>query len=185
MTNIAFIDCETTGINPDGNFLLEVACIVTDGDLNVLDDLGYNAVISYSKEAALRMRHLVANDFVREMHDKTGLWDLIRGDAAKPLWQVEGELVRYLQSFGNPPRSMPIGGNSPRLDANFLDYWMPDVTAELSYRLVDVSSVAQLVRNWYPENEWSQHVKTSDHTAMHDIQESIREMRFYKEEFFR
>jgi len=173
----AWIDVETTGLDAEGKHLLEVACIVTDADLNILHSNGFQAVVRYSVQEVVGLM-LEANDYVVEMHTKTGLWD--RLTSGKPAEEVDASLRNYLASF-SPARTMPVAGNSVRLDMNFIDKHLPLTSAHLDYHMRDVSSIAGMASDWY-DLPWFD--KASDHTAMTDIRESIRELRHYRRAIF-
>jgi len=179
--NIAWMDVETDGLKTRGGHLLEVACLVTDPDLNILDETGYEAVVHYAEPKARLIRGR-ANPFVQQMHDKTGLWAELSRKEAKPLTQIDAELFKYLRQFGRT-RTMPLGGNSVRLDFNFVEEFLPKTYGHLDYHMIDVSTVAGLAHRWYPEIERIE--KRSDHTAMVDIRESIRELAYYREAVFK
>lgn len=177
--NIPWIDCETTGLNAQNNHLLEIACIVTDSQLNVLDAKGYHAVVWYSEDAVEKMR-AEAHPVVQDMHNKTGLWGKLSG--GKYLNQIDAELFKYLRQFGRKGM-MPVGGNTVRLDMNFMDEYLPKTAGHLGYQMRDVTTVAKLAQAWYPD--LPEYEKVSDHTAMTDIKESIRELKHYREVAFR
>ena len=179
-SNIAWIDVETTGLHAQSNQLLEIACIVTDSELNVLDETGFQSVVYYSKAESNFMR-TQAVQFVRDMHDKTGLWEKLPQSGSLTLTSIDYDLVTYLEKFGEP-NTMPVAGNSVRLDMNFMDQFLPRVSAHLDYHMRDVSTVAGFAEDWYGESNFE---KRNDHTAMTDIRESIREMKHYREAIFR
>ena len=181
-SNIAWIDVETDGLDARGDHLLEIACIVTDSELNILDERGFHALVKYEKHEVDKMRESAAL-VVREMHDKTGLWGRLWGHTrALPLSEIDARLFKYLRGFGRTGE-MPVGGNSVRLDMNFMDQHLPKVASHLSYQMRDVSTVAGLAKAWDPDLPHFQ--KYSDHTAMVDIKESIRELKHYRETVFR
>lgn len=169
---ITWIDVETTGLDAGTNLLLEIAVIVTDGNLTPLDKEGFHAYVRPERPDARDL----AVPYVQEMHDKTGLWDKIYAHG-ETRTSIDYSLAAYLRQFSQPMTS-PIGGNSVRLDANFIDVHLPQVAAHLSYRLIDVSTVRALEEMWWrtPPLE-----KSSDHTAMTDIRESIRELQYYRD----
>lgn len=184
LSNIAWMDVETDGLKTRGGHLLEIACLVTDAELNILDETGYEAVVHYAEPTARLIRER-ADPFVQQMHDKTGLWVELsrRGKGgAKPLTEIDAELFKYLRQFGRT-RTMPLGGNSVRLDFNFVEEFLPKTYGHLDYHMIDVSTVAGLAHRWYPDTERIQ--KHSDHTAMVDIRESIRELAYYRERVFK
>ena len=179
MTCITWIDVETNGLDPRRNRLLEIACLVTDEDLNILDTDGYQAVVRHGLWGA-RRAYRKAIPYVQDMHTITGLWDKL--EDGKPLKQIDDELFSYIARFSPPGRS-PVGGNSVRLDMNFMDRYLPKTAGHLDFHMRDVSTVGGLARDWgydLPRFE-----KYSDHTAMTDIRESIRELRHYREMIFR
>ncbi len=179
-SNIAWIDVETDSLDAETGHLLEIACLVTDPELHILDERGFHAVIEYSDEEVAQMRRM-AHPVVKEMHDKTGLWDLLRGAAATPLRRVDEDLLAYLRRFGERGQ-VPVAGNSVRLDMNFIDKHLPGVSGHLDYHMRDVSTVAGLANDWY---DLPPFVKHNDHTAMVDIRESIRELKHYRELIFK
>ena len=178
---IAFIDVETDSLDAHSGYLLEIACLVTDADLNILDDEGFHAVVKYRPIQALSLR-LNAAPVVQEMHDKTGLWKKLLSPEAMPLDGIDRRLREYLRDFGDPG-TMPVGGNSVRLDMNFMDRHLPKTAGHLHYQMRDVTTVAKLAQAWYPDlPEFEKH---SDHTAMVDIRESIRELQYYRQAAFK
>jgi Oligoribonuclease (3''->5'' exoribonuclease) len=178
---IAFIDVETDSLNAHDGHLLEIACLVTDTDLNVLEGEGFHAVVYYSPSDADDMRY-AANPVVQEMHDVTGLWHKLSGPKALHLHNVDSRLRKYLSRFGRA-HQMPVGGNSVRLDMNFMDRHLPKTANFLHYQMRDVTTVAKLAQAWYPD--LAEFEKRSDHTAMVDIRESIRELQYYRQAVFK
>lgn len=178
---IAWVDVETSGLNPwegpeSRRCLLEVACVVTDGELNVLDDGGFESLVEYSPVMVDRLRE-GAQPVVREMHDESGLWDRLRVEEGLSLFEVDCELLSYVSEFAPEPRSARLGGNSVRLDLNFLEASLPMSYAHLSHRFVDVTTVSTLFGWWggVPRFE-----KRSVHSAMADVRESLEELRYLK-----
>lgn len=168
---IYWTDVETNGLDPEENVLLEVAILVTDLDLNVLDDEGFHSVIHYYPDEIEAIKELTV-PYVLDMHTKTGLWDkLHRGT---DLEIVDGELLEYMKSFSTTPRLNRIGGNSITLDRNFMNRYLPHSFGHLSYRSWDVSTLAGMVEH----RKGLKHEKKSTHEAMSDIRESIDELRF-------
>ena len=172
---IVWGDVETTGLDAKKDFLLEIAVLVTDLDLNILDDTGYHAYVSHIKEIVYNR----ANDYVREMHTTSGLWDKL-GDGSKHTWEIDTELLEYIQQFAPGQRTARLAGNSVRLDANFFDSWLPKTANHLHYRILDVSSIAfeADIRDipLFP--------KAGTHEAMTDIRESIEELRYLRKELY-
>lgn len=172
---LAWTDVESTGIDPDENVLLEVACIITDTDLNVLDEQGFQRTVYFptTMVEALKSR---ANEYVVDMHTSTGLWDRLPNGT--PLSLIDEEFYAYLTSFAPEPRTAWLGGNSITLDRNFLGKYLPKTFGHLHYRSVDVTSWAGPAQWWYKGLQL--HKKTL-HNALSDIQESIQELKFLRE----
>lgn len=174
---LVWVDVETTGLIAHKEHLLEVAVLVTDLDLNLLDETGYESAILFTPNLAEHVRE-GADDFVRNMHDTSGLWQTITDpERAKPLERVDAEVLAYVQSLVPEKRTARIAGNSVRLDLNFLEEHLPATAGHLHYRMVDVSTVTGLAQWWgrVPEFE-----KARAHTAMADIRESIAELRYLR-----
>lgn len=175
-------DLETTGLKKfTGEQTLEIALIVTDTDLNVIDEFG-PLVFSASQRA---LDIVNSNDFVREMHTKTGLLERVH---TSTLSLDEGDelLTQFVhKNFGTDASRVLFCGNSIRLDRAFIEQDFPELSKILHYRQIDVSSVGELVRMWNPEAYWSMPQKESDHTAMTDIKESIKELRYYRHAAFK
>jgi len=172
---IVWADVETTGLRAHKNYLLEIAVLVTDLDLNILDDTGYHAVVNHHK--GFVYNH--ANDYVRNMHTTSGLWD--RLESGTPLWKIDEEVLTYIKQFAPTQRTARLAGNSVRLDANFFDEWLPRSAEHLHYRILDVSSIA-----------FEAHIrgiplfpKAETHEAMTDIRESIEELRYLRKELYK
>lgn len=178
---IAWVDVETSGLNPwmgpeSRRCLLEVACVVTDGELNVLDDGGFESLVAYSPGLVDRVRE-GAQPVVREMHDESGLWDRLRVEEGASLFEVDCELLSYVSEFAPEPRSARLGGNSVRLDLNFLEASLPMSYAHLSHRFVDVTTVSTLFGWWGGVPRYR---KEGVHSAMADVRESLEELRYLK-----
>lgn len=176
---IIWIDVETTGVEPfKKDELLEVACLITDADLNILDEEGFHAVIKYSDLQISRMK-LLTSDYVLDMHNKTGLWDkLSQGTEVKT---VDESLLAYIMKFVPEPRKARIAGNSITLDRNFMEVYLPRSFAHLHYRSYDISTIAGLASAWYEDEGYQ---KKLTHAAMDDIRESIEELRYYRKRVF-
>lgn len=173
---LVWIDCEMTGLDLERDALIEIACLVTDGELNVLDD-GVAAVIKPPPEALDQMA-----DVVREMHTTSGLLaDLPNGIA---LAEAHELVLSYVQSYVKEPRKVPLCGNSIATDRSFLARDMPELDAFLHYRMVDVSSIKELARRWYPRAYFASPAKRGGHRALADINDSVRELRYYREAIF-
>lgn len=175
--NITWIDVETGGLDESTDKLFEVAAIVTDRNLNILDPLGFNMVIHYPKEEVAKLRN-AAVPLVQDMHDKTGLWD--RMPSGTPRHEVDEKLHEYISQFSEP-RTSWLGGNSITLDRNFLRANLRQSFAHLSYRSIDVSTISGLAKAWFGVT----YEKKLLHAAFSDITESIEELRFYRENIFK
>lgn len=169
---LVWIDCEMTGLDPEKDALVEVAVIVTDAELNPVDD-GIDIVI---KPPAAALKNM--NDFVREMHTSSGLLDDL--EQGTSLEQAEQEVLEYLQDRVPDAGKALLAGNSIGTDKTFLAKYMPEVLAHLHYRLIDVSSVKELARRWYPRTFFHAPEKCGGHRALADIRESILELRYYR-----
>lgn len=169
-TAIAWVDAETTTLTAHKGHLLEIACLVTDTSLNVLSDEPFTAVVKYSRDEMVAL-YQEADNTVREMHTATGLWGRLHEGA--PLREVEEGLLQFIKRYGPERDTVHIGGNSTRLDLNFIEEHLPSVADHLHYRMVDVSALALLC-------QWDFGVsvrKGSDHTALTDITESLEQLR--------
>lgn len=169
-------DVETNGVDAfDGDVLLEVAVLVTDGELNILDEEGYEAVIFYSPKHVERIKENTV-PFVLNMHENTKLWDKL--PTGKPLDQVDDELLAYMKQFVPDAKIAPLAGNSITLDRNFMNRNLPNSFAHLSYQSIDVSSIARLAAMWGGSE--IQYKKKKLHSAKADITESIEELRYLR-----
>ncbi|MDO8107198.1 oligoribonuclease [Isoptericola sp. b441] len=168
---IVWIDCEMTGLDLAADALIEVAAVVTDSQLTVLD--GGIDVLIRPPQAALEQMV----PFVREMHTKSGLLD----ELADGMTMVEATdaVLAYLRGHIEPGKA-PLGGNSVGTDKAFLERDMPDVVGHLHYRVIDVSSIKELARRWYPRIYFASPEKAGGHRALADILESIDELRYYR-----
>ena len=169
---IVWIDCEMTGLDQVADALIEVAAVVTDSELNVLGD-GVDIVIS-PPEAALEQM----NDFVRDMHTTSGLLDDLPAGAT--LAEAEATVLEYIRSWVTDAGKAPLAGNSIGTDKAFLERDMPELIGHLHYRVVDVSSIKELARRWYPRVYYASPEKNGGHRALADILESIDELRYYR-----
>ena len=173
---LVWIDCEMTGLDLAKDALVEVGALVTDGELNVLGD-GVDIVIRPSDEALAEM-----GDFVREMHTKSGLIDEFAGGVT--MAEAQQAVLDYVRQHVNGPRQVPLAGNTIGTDRMFLARDMPELEGFLHYRNVDVSSIKELARRWYPRAFFNAPVKSGGHRALADIRESIEELRYYREAVF-
>jgi len=174
---LVWIDCEMTGLDLGRDALIEVAALVTDPDLNVLGD-GVDVVI-HAEDALLDSMF----DVVREMHEKSGLTDQVRASIIG-VEEAEDRIISYVTTHVPEPRSAPLCGNSIATDRAFLARDMPRLDAHLHYRMIDVSSIKELCRRWYPRTYYGQPPKGLAHRALADIKESIRELEFYRRTVF-
>ena len=170
---IVWADCEMTGLDPDQHVLVEIAVIVTDAQLNPLDE-GIDLVIHATEDELSRM-----DDFVRKMHGSSGLTEQIR-ESQISLAEAERQVLEYVKKFVPVARMAPLAGNSIGTDRTFIARYMPDLNEYLHYRMIDVSSVKELARRWYPRVYNGQPEKGMAHRALADIKESIRELAYYR-----
>ncbi len=170
---MVWIDCEMTGLDPNRDALIEVAALVTDSELNVLGT-GVDVVI-HTDEAALASM----DDVVAKMHLKSGLTAEVRASTVS-LADAEQQVLDYVTEFIPQARVAPLCGNSIGTDRGFLKEYMPALHNHLHYRMVDVSSVKELCRRWYPRVYFSQPEKGLAHRALADIFESVRELEYYR-----
>ena len=173
---IVWIDCEMTGLDLERDALIEVAVLVTDSQLNILGD-GVDVVIAPAPEALEAMPEVV-----REMHTTSGL--LAELPSGTTMAQAEDAVMEYVQKWVTEPRKAPLAGNSVGTDRGFLARDMPRLEQHLHYRIVDVSSIKELARRWYPRVYFASPAKTGGHRALADIRESIEELKYYREALF-
>ena len=173
---LVWIDCEMTGLDYVADALIEVAALVTDFDLNVLGE-GIDLVVKPPAEALENM-----SDFVRSMHEKSGLLDQL--ESGITLAEAEQQVLAYVKDQCGEQSRPPLAGNSVATDRTFLARDMPTLEAFLHYRNVDVSSIKELSRRWYPRAYFQSPAKRGNHRALADIQESIEELRYYREAIF-
>ncbi|HEY3438220.1 MAG TPA: oligoribonuclease [Actinotalea sp.] len=169
---IVWIDCEMTGLDLANDALVEIAVIVTDSELNVLDE-GVDVVISPPARAIEQM-----DPFVVAMHTTSGLIEELAGGTT--LADAEDQVLTYLRRWLPEPRKAPLAGNSVGTDKAFLDRDMPGLVGHLHYRVIDVSSIKELARRWYPRIYFASPEKNGGHRALADILESIDELRYYR-----
>ncbi|MET8230352.1 oligoribonuclease [Micromonospora sp. NPDC005298] len=174
---LVWIDCEMTGLDLGRDKLIEVAALVTDPNLNVLGD-GVDVVI-HADEAALEGMP----EIVQTMHAKSGLTEEVRRSAVT-LAEAEDLVLEYVRTFVKDPRTAPLCGNSIATDRGFIARDMPRLDAHLHYRMIDVSSIKELCRRWYPRVYFGQPQKGLAHRALADIRESIRELEYYRRTIF-
>ena len=173
---LVWIDCEMTGLDYVKDALVEVAALVTDYDLNVLGD-GVDVVIAPPADALAQMV-----PFVRDMHTTSGLLDELAGGTT--LADAEAQVLAYVKEHCEDGSRPPLAGNTVATDRAFLARDMPALEAFLHYRIVDVSSIKELSRRWFPRAYFQAPAKRGNHRALADIQESIEELRYYREAVF-
>lgn len=174
--HLVWIDCEMTGLNPEVDCLVEVAVVITNSELEVLDS-GLDVVIKPTDAGLASM-----NDFVRDMHTKSGLIEEF--DSGLDLAEAEQLILDYVKRFVPEARTAPLAGNSIGTDRMFLNRYMPQLDQHLHYRNIDVSSIKELSRRWYPRVYFNLPKKAGDHRALADILESIEELCYYRETVF-
>ncbi|WP_197677405.1 oligoribonuclease [Friedmanniella luteola] len=173
---MVWADCEMTGLDLGGDALIEVAALVTDGELNVLGE-GVDVIIKPSDEALEQM-----GDFVRTMHSSSGLLEQLAGGLT--MAEAEERVLAYVREFVPEPRKAPLAGNTIGTDRAFLARDMPAFEGHVHYRNVDVSSIKELARRWFPRAYYSSPAKSGNHRALADVQESIEELRYYRDAVF-
>ncbi|WP_084701768.1 oligoribonuclease [Cryptosporangium arvum] len=174
---LVWVDCEMTGLELGHDALIEVAALVTDSDLNILGD-GVDVVINAPDATLDGML-----DVVREMHAKSGLTTEVR-ESTVTMAEAETLVLNYIKEHVPDPKSAPLCGNSIATDRGFLARDMPTLDNYLHYRMVDVSSIKELCRRWYPRVYFGQPAKGLAHRALADIKESIRELQYYRQAIF-
>ena len=173
---IVWIDCEMTGLDLERDALIEVAALVTDFDLNQLGD-GVDVIVKPPAAALEQM-----GDFVREMHTTSGL--LAELDGGLTMQEAQERVLEYVRQYAPEEGKWPLGGNTVATDRGFLARDMPQMEAHLHYRIIDVSSIKELSRRWYPRAYFNAPAKHGGHRALADIRESIAELRYYREAVF-
>jgi oligoribonuclease len=180
MTNssdrLVWIDCEMTGLDLNSDELVEIAVVVTDFDLNILDP-GLDIVIKPDASALENM-----GDFVRNMHTSSGLIEEIPHGVS--VAEAEYQVIEYLLRFIPEDQRAPLAGNSIGTDRAFLARYMPRLDKQLHYRNVDVSSIKELAHRWFPRAYFNAPAKDGGHRALADILESIRELAYYRKSVF-
>ncbi|WP_025352299.1 oligoribonuclease [Nocardia nova] len=174
---MVWMDCEMTGLRLDSDKLIEVAALVTDSDLNILGE-GVDIVIHADDDALAAMPPVV-----QEMHAKSGLTEEVRRSTVT-MEQAQRQVLDYIREWVPAPGTVPLAGNSIATDRGFIARDMPDLDTYLHYRMIDVSSIKELCRRWYPRIYFGQPEKGLAHRALADIEESIRELRYYRRTAF-
>lgn len=174
---IVWIDCEMTGLMVGTDELIEVACLITDFDLALVDE-GIDIVI---KPSAAAMENM--GEFVTGMHEKSGL--LPELEHGVTVAEAQDAVLDYIRSHIPDPGKAPLGGNSVGTDKAFLSLQMPELVEHLHYRIIDVSSIKELAKRWYPRAYYNAPEKTGGHRALGDIKDSIAELAYYRAAIFR
>lgn len=171
------MDLEMTGLDPAVDVIVEIATIVTDDELNIVAE-GPDLVIHQSAEVLVKM-----DPFVIEMHTKSGLLTAIAASTIT-LEEAGQQTLDFIKQHVPDPRSVPLCGNSIGTDRRFLAKYLPDIENYLHYRSVDVSSIKELAKRWYPKIGLDRNSKNGLHRALDDVKESIRELSFYRANLF-
>ncbi|OBK18482.1 oligoribonuclease [Mycobacterium asiaticum] len=174
---LVWIDCEMTGLDLGSDKLIEIAALVTDADLNILGD-GIDVVI-HAEEASLTSMI----DVVAQMHARSGLTNEVRASTVD-LATAEAMVLDYINQHVKQPKTAPLAGNSIATDRSFIARDMPALDSFLHYRMIDVSSIKELCRRWYPRIYFGQPPKGLAHRALADIHESIQELQYYRRTAF-
>lgn len=171
------MDLEMTGLEPSKHVIVEIATLVTDDELNVVAE-GPDLVVYQPEDKLALMEPIVV-----EMHTKSGLLDAIRASTVT-LEDAGAQTLEFIKQWVPEARKVPLCGNSIGMDRRFLDQHLPEIEHWLHYRSIDVSSVKELVRRWYPGLTNGRPYKVGTHRALDDIRESVAELRFYREKVF-
>jgi oligoribonuclease len=174
---LVWMDLEMTGLDPARHVIVEIATLVTDDDLNVTAE-GPDIVVHQPPEALEQM-----DDFVRKMHERSGLLDRITSSTTS-LVDAGAATRDFIRAHAGEPKTVPLAGNSIGTDRRFLATQLPEIEEYLHYRSVDVSTVKELCRRWYPEAFAGAPKKEGAHRALDDIRESIEELRYYRSAIF-
>lgn len=176
LPRLVWIDCEMTGLDLVTDALVEIAVLVTDSELNIIGE-GIDLVIHATEGQLAGM-----NDFVRNMHTASGLITEIPDGIA--VAEAEKQILAYLDSVGVLPGKSPLAGNSVSVDRNFIARDMKQLAEYLHYRTIDVSTIKELSRRWYPKAYFAAPAKTGNHRALGDIKDSIEELKYYRSAVF-
>ena len=174
---LVWVDCEMTGLDPVRDVLVEIAVVVTDSELTLLDD-GLDLLIATDPAKLGGME-----DVVRDMHTHSGLLEAL-AEATTSLEEAEQQVLDYVTRFVPERRKAPLCGNSIATDRSFISRYMPRLDDHLHYRMIDVSSIKELARRWYPRVYFNSPAKTGGHRALADIIDSINELRYYRATLF-
>ena len=176
LPHLVWIDCEMTGLSLETDALVEIAVLVTDSELNIIGD-GVDLVIHATDNQLAGM-----NDFVRNMHTSSGLINEIPHGIA--MAEAERQILEYLAKSGVVAGKSPLAGNSVSVDRNFIARDMKQLAEYLHYRTIDVSTIKELARRWYPKAYFAAPAKTGNHRALGDIRDSIEELKYYRASVF-
>ena len=174
--NLIWVDCEMTGLDVVNDALVEIAVLVTDSQLNILGE-GVDLVIKTSQEKIDGM-----NDFVTKMHTDSGLITEIPNGVS--LEEAEKQIMEYVEKYAPGASKSPLAGNSVYVDRGFIARDLPTFNSYLHYRTIDVSTIKELARRWYPRVYFAAPKKTGNHRALGDIQDSIEELDYYRSNIF-
>ncbi|MCK6161145.1 MAG: oligoribonuclease [Corynebacterium striatum] len=175
---LVWIDLEMTGLDPKRHVIVEVAAIITDGNLNVIGE-GIDLVVHATEAELAEM-----DDFVTNMHANSGLDKEIR-ESTTTLREAEDAVLALIAEHCDPEHPAPLAGNSIATDRTFIRAYMPRLDEALHYRMIDVSTIKELSRRWFPRAYYNQPDKGMAHRALQDIIESIRELDYYRRSVFR
>jgi oligoribonuclease len=171
------MDLEMTGLDPARHVIVEIATLVTDDDLNIIAE-GPDLVVHQDDAALAEMDEVVV-----DMHTRSGLLEAIRA-STMTLADAGAQTLEFIKAHVSEPRRVPLCGNSIGMDRRFLAAYLPEIEEYLHYRSVDVSTVKELVKRWYPTLNSTRPRKTGAHRALDDVMESVSEMKFYREHVF-
>jgi oligoribonuclease len=173
---LVWIDCEMTGLNPETECLVEIAAVITDFDLNVLDE-GIDLVIKPREGTVEAM-----GDYVRKMHTDSGLINEFASGI--DLADAEAQVLEYIKKYIPNAKTAPLAGNTIGTDRMFISRYMPALDDHLHYRNIDVSTIKELSKRWYPRAYFQAPKKDGGHRALADILESIEELKYYRKSVF-
>ncbi len=174
--HLIWIDCEMTGLSLEKDVLVEIAVLVTDSELNVIGE-GVDVVIKATPDQLAQM-----NEYVQSMHTSSGLiTEIPHGITVS---EAESLIISYLEKSSTVAGKSPLAGNSVSVDRSFIARDMPRLNEYLHYRTIDVSSIKELARRWYPKAYFNAPAKTGNHRALGDIQDSITELAYYRQSVF-
>jgi len=173
---LVWIDCEMTGLDPESDCLVEIAVVITDFELNVMDE-GLDLVIKPRPDSLANM-----NEYVRNMHTTSGLIEEF--DNGIELQAAETQVLEYIKKYVPAAKTAPLAGNTIGTDRMFIAKYMPALNEHLHYRNIDVSTIKELSKRWYPRAYFQAPKKEGGHRALADILESVEELRYYRKSVF-